>query len=207
MLGTQVFWGANPRAPIGGYPRACKRRPSATLTAMSKTLLIAEKPSVGQDLARVLKGPFKKGEGLPRGPRARHHLGRRAPRAAGRAGRVRPEVQALADGRPADRARAVQARRARRALAQADVGRDQTARARGRRRGRQRLRRRSRGRADLRLPVREGQRQEAGQTAVAELDDERGDEGGARARCARPRSSRAWSRPRARARRPTGSSA
>ena len=27
---------------------------------MSKTLLIAEKPSVGQDLARVLKGPFKK---------------------------------------------------------------------------------------------------------------------------------------------------
>jgi DNA topoisomerase-3 len=29
---------------------------------MSKTLLIAEKPSVGQDLARVLPGPFKKGE-------------------------------------------------------------------------------------------------------------------------------------------------
>jgi DNA topoisomerase-3 len=29
---------------------------------MSKTLLVAEKPSVGQDLARVLPGPFKKGE-------------------------------------------------------------------------------------------------------------------------------------------------
>jgi DNA topoisomerase-3 len=35
---------------------------------MSKTLLIAEKPSVGQDLARVLKGPFKKQEGFLEGP-------------------------------------------------------------------------------------------------------------------------------------------
>jgi DNA topoisomerase III len=35
---------------------------------MSKTLLIAEKPSVGQDLARVLKGPFKKAEGTLEGP-------------------------------------------------------------------------------------------------------------------------------------------
>jgi DNA topoisomerase-3 len=35
---------------------------------MSKTLLIAEKPSVGQDLARVLPGPFKKGEGVLEGP-------------------------------------------------------------------------------------------------------------------------------------------
>jgi DNA topoisomerase III len=35
---------------------------------MSKTVLIAEKPSVGQDLARVLPGPFKKGEGMLEGP-------------------------------------------------------------------------------------------------------------------------------------------
>jgi DNA topoisomerase-3 len=35
---------------------------------MSKTLLVAEKPSVGQDLARVLKGPFKKQEGWLEGP-------------------------------------------------------------------------------------------------------------------------------------------
>ncbi len=35
---------------------------------MSKTLLVAEKPSVGQDLARVLKGPFKKQEGYLEGP-------------------------------------------------------------------------------------------------------------------------------------------
>ncbi|HYM45745.1 MAG TPA: DNA topoisomerase 3 [Solirubrobacteraceae bacterium] len=35
---------------------------------MSKTLLIAEKPSVGQDLARVLTGPFQKKEGWLEGP-------------------------------------------------------------------------------------------------------------------------------------------
>jgi DNA topoisomerase-3 len=35
---------------------------------MSKTLLVAEKPSVGQDLARVLPGPFKKQEGYLEGP-------------------------------------------------------------------------------------------------------------------------------------------
>jgi DNA topoisomerase III len=46
--------------PVGGPP--------ATLGAMSKTLVIAEKPSVGQDLARVLSGPFKKQEGWLEGP-------------------------------------------------------------------------------------------------------------------------------------------
>src|SRR4030081_3752436 len=35
---------------------------------MSKTLLVAEKPSVGQDLARVLQGPFQKNEGFLEGP-------------------------------------------------------------------------------------------------------------------------------------------
>ncbi len=35
---------------------------------MAKTLLIAEKPSVGQDLARVLEGPFQKKEGYLEGP-------------------------------------------------------------------------------------------------------------------------------------------
>ena len=35
---------------------------------MPKTLLIAEKPSVAQDLARVLPGPFKKSEGFLEGP-------------------------------------------------------------------------------------------------------------------------------------------
>ena len=40
----------------------------ATLGAMSKTLVIAEKPSVGRDLARVLPGPFAKQEGWLEAP-------------------------------------------------------------------------------------------------------------------------------------------
>ena len=39
------------------------RRPTATLPTVAKTLVIAEKPSVGRDLARVLPGPFAKHEG------------------------------------------------------------------------------------------------------------------------------------------------
>ena len=35
---------------------------------MRKTLVIAEKPSVGRDLARVLPGPFAKHEGFLEGP-------------------------------------------------------------------------------------------------------------------------------------------
>jgi DNA topoisomerase-3 len=35
---------------------------------MPKTLVIAEKPSVGRDLARVLPGPFEKKEGYLEGP-------------------------------------------------------------------------------------------------------------------------------------------
>src|SRR5688572_32817695 len=41
---------------------------NATLPPMSKTLVIAEKPSVGRDLARVLPGPFQKHEGWLEGP-------------------------------------------------------------------------------------------------------------------------------------------
>jgi DNA topoisomerase-3 len=40
----------------------------ATLRPMPKTLVIAEKPSVGRDLARVLPGPFAKQEGYLEGP-------------------------------------------------------------------------------------------------------------------------------------------
>src|SRR5438105_9255454 len=35
---------------------------------MSKTLVIAEKPSVGRDLTKVLPGPFAKHEGYLEGP-------------------------------------------------------------------------------------------------------------------------------------------
>src|SRR2546430_16879104 len=35
---------------------------------MAKTLVIAEKPSVGRDVARVLPGPFQNHEGYTEGP-------------------------------------------------------------------------------------------------------------------------------------------
>ena len=38
------------------------------LAAMSKTLVIAEKPSVGKDPIKVLPGAFTKGEGFLEGP-------------------------------------------------------------------------------------------------------------------------------------------
>ena len=52
--------------------RPCRRRrgKGATLRPLSesKTLVIAEKPSVGRDLTRVLPGPFQKQEGYLEGP-------------------------------------------------------------------------------------------------------------------------------------------
>ncbi len=217
MLGTQVFWGTesarSDRWVAGIGALACSscagsrgQRPPATLPPCPRRCCRREALRGAGPRARAA-GPFKKQEGFLEGPDHVDHVGRGSPRAARRTGSLRRQIQELADGRPADRARALQARRARRALAQADVGRHQAARPRGHRGGRQRLRRRARGRADLRLPVREGQRQEAGQTAVAELDDERRDE--ERARLVAPRRGvrAASSRPRARARRRTGSSA
>ena len=147
----------------------------------TKTLVIAEKPSVGRDLARVLPGAFAKHEGYLEGPEHIVIVGRRPSRPARRPRRVRRPVQEVADGRPADRPRPLQARRPRRALEEADERGQAPARPRRRRRRRQRLRRRARGRADLRLPVREVRIQEAGQAAVAELDDDRGDQGRLRA--------------------------
>ena len=106
---------------------------------MSKTLLVAEKPSVGQDLARVLTGPFKKHEGYLEGPDdvvtwAVGHLVQLAEPDAYDA-KFKSWKMADLPIVPA----ALQARRPRRALAQADVGDHQTARPRGHRRGRQRL--------------------------------------------------------------------
>jgi DNA topoisomerase III len=64
--------GPAPGEPLGGLGAALvavtAEMAPATLTAMSKTLVIAEKPSVGQDLARVLQGPFQKNEGFLEGP-------------------------------------------------------------------------------------------------------------------------------------------
>ena len=116
------------------------RRLSYPAASMAKTLVIAEKPSVGQDLARVLPGPFEKHTGAGdktarwlEGPEHVITLGRRPPRPARRARRVRRQVQEVADGRPADRPAQLQARRARRALREADEGRARPAAPRRRR--------------------------------------------------------------------------
>ena len=87
---------------------------------MTKTLVIAEKPSVGRDLVRVLPGAFTKGEGYLEGPEhvvtwAVGHLVQLAD-----PDEYDDEVQEVADGRPADRAAELQARRPRRALQEAD---------------------------------------------------------------------------------------
>src|SRR5947209_6763297 len=59
----------------GGQRRWAERRlgaglePGATLPGlMAKLLVIAEKPSVGRDLSKVLPGPFQKSEGFLEGP-------------------------------------------------------------------------------------------------------------------------------------------
>ena len=123
---------------------------------------------------------------LARRPGAPRHVGRRSPRPARRAGRVRRQVQEVADGRSADRAAPLQARRARRALAEADGGRPRPPAPRRRRPHPQRLRRGPRGRAHLQVGPREGERRQrrrrqADRAPVAVVDDEAGDARRARA--------------------------
>ena len=146
----------------------------------AKTLVIAEKPSVGRDLAGALPGSFAKHEGYLESDEPRHHLGGRPSRRAGRARGLRRALQALAHGRSADRARGFQAQAARLQVAQAARRRAQAAQARRRRGGHQRLRRRARGRADLRLRLRglpQGARRqaEAGRAPVDLEHDQAGD--------------------------------
>ena len=74
-----------------------------------KTLVIAEKPSVGRDIAAALPGSFAKQRGLPRVGRLRRHLGGRPPRRPRRARGLRRAAQEVALRRPADRADEVQA--------------------------------------------------------------------------------------------------
>src|SRR5205085_5184005 len=52
--------------PAGQWARV--RAPARVPERMGKTLVIAEKPSVGRDVARVLPGPFAKHEGSLEGP-------------------------------------------------------------------------------------------------------------------------------------------
>ena len=105
--------------------------------------------------------PARRAKASSRAP-ARHHVGGRPPRAAGRARAVRPQVQALADGRPADPPAALQLVVPRASARKKQMSVVSAAQARRRRAHRQRVRRRARGRADLRLPVREGRQEEPG---------------------------------------------
>ena len=124
---------------------------------MSKTLVIAEKPSVGQDLARVLKGPFKKEEGCLEGPEhvITWAVGHLVQLAEPEAYDAKYKSWRMADlPIVPDRFKLIV--RDERSRKQMTVVTKQLA-PRRHRRGRQRLRRRPRGRADLRLPVREGE--------------------------------------------------
>ena len=174
---------------------------------MGKTLVIAEKPSVGGDLSRILPGPFAKSEGYLESPThvvtwAVGHLVQLA-----EPDEYDPKYKKwrMADLPivPDEFRLVVRDERSRKQFSviskllkrdDVDVGH-------------QRVRRRPRGRADLRLDVREGGREEARPAAVAVVDDERRDQGGVRRAAPARASSTGSSRPPGRARRPTGSSA
>ena len=139
------------------------RYPAAT--AMGKTLVIAEKPSVGQDLARVLPGPFQKhtgaGEKTERWLEGPEHIitwavGHLVQLAEPDEYDDKYKKWRMAD-LPIVPAKFKLVVRDERSQKQMTVV-TQAAQARRRRPRRQRLRRRPRGRADLRLPLREGRR-------------------------------------------------
>ena len=199
-----------------GRGRAPRRRPGARVAIQRRATRYADRDvKDARDRREALRGagPGARAEGsvpeeggLAGGPRARDHVGGRAPRAARRARRVRPEVQD-AGGWPTCRscrstsssscatsARASRCRSSPSSSARDDVDEVVNACDAGRE-----------GELIFAYLYEKAKAQQAGAAAVAELDDERGDEGGVRRRCARRRSSRCSSRPRGRARRPTGS--
>ena len=142
---------------------------------MAKTLVIAEKPSVGRDLARVLPGQFTKHEGYLEADDhivtwAVGHLVQLA-----EPDEYDPKFKKwrMADLPivPDEFQLVVRDERSRK---QMDVIRRLLA-PRRRRAGRQRVRRRARRRADLRLAVREVRLHQAGAAAVAVVDDPGGD--------------------------------
>ena len=174
---------------------------------MAKTLVLAEKPSVGRDLTRALPGQFAKHEGYLESDDhvitwAVGHLVQLAEPDEYDAKYKKWRMADLPIV-PDDFQLVVRDERSRkqmtvitRLLQRNDVDD-----------GRQRLRRRPRGRADLRLDGREGRDAQARPAPVAVLDDRRRDQVGVLRRSSPPRSSPSSRRRPARARRPTGSSA
>jgi len=76
-------------------------QPLPSRQPMGKTLVIAEKPSVGRDLSRILPGPVRQERGLPGVAVARGDVGGRAISSRlAEPDEVRPEIQEVADGRP-----------------------------------------------------------------------------------------------------------
>ena len=180
--------------------RSPRRRPGrvATLHApMAKTLVIAEKPSVGRDLARVLPGPVREAHGAGRRRRASSRApstssrGRSAtsssspsPTSTTRSTRSGAWPTCRSCPTASSSSCATSARRSRWRVV------TQLLEPRRRRPRRQRLRRRPRGRADLRLPLREGRRRSKPvQRLWLSSMTERRDARGVRRTCARRPSS------------------
>ena len=161
-------------APVPAEPGATVLRP------MAKTLVIAEKPSVGRDLTRVLPGSFTKQEGYLESDDhvvtwAVGHLVQLA-----EPDEYDPKFKKwkMADlPIVPDRFKLVvrdERSRKQMTVITRNLGRDDIGD------GRQRVRRRARGRADLRLAVREVEREEARAAAVAVVDDPERDQAGVR---------------------------
>ena len=140
------------------HGRAARSARGATLGPLSeaKTLVIAEKPSVGRDLARVLPGPFQKHEGYLEGPEhvltwAVGHLVQLAEPDEYDAKYKKWRMADLPIV-PDKFKLVVRDERSKKQMSVVtkQLKRDDVDD------GRQRLRRRPRGRADLRLPLREG---------------------------------------------------
>ena len=174
--------------------------PSLSVARVAKTLVIAEKPSVGARPRRALPGTLRRSnETLLESDDYVDHVGGRPPRRAGRARGVRRALQEVAAGRPADRPARRFKLRPRDAKSKKQLKvihkllkRDDVERVD------QRLRRRARGRADLRVHLRDVSARavdEAGRAALDLVDDEAGDPRGLReaapGRAARSRSSEA----------------
>ena len=174
---------------------------------MGKTLVIAEKPSVGRDLTKALPGAFAKHEGYLESDThvVTWAVGHLVQLAEPDEYDAKYKKWRMADlPIVPDRFKlVVRDERSRKQMTVITrmLKRDDVVR------GHQRLRCRPRGRADLRLDLREGGRQEAGAAAVAVLDDVQGDQGGVLRAAAGVGVRVCWSRPRGRARRRTGSSA
>ena len=156
--------GARPAAgPAAAGGDGARAPPDATLPApwARPSSSPRSRPS-GQDLARVLPGPFEKhtggGDKTARWLEGPEHIITWAVGHLVQLAEPDEYDDKFKKWRMADLPivpATLQARRARRALGEADDGRARPAGPRRRRPRRQRLRRRARGRADLRLPLRE----------------------------------------------------